>query len=225
MCGAVSIRVYHHLWDWLQGVCKSSSAYSSSTWRVLILHVAQGDERRCWEIVRNCHHSPLPFGFMLLRGQGCVIPQGIPGTPPAKPESERRWNAGDPVPIAGLKIICPLVSETHFPGKMSQMRRSALFASENKVEKCISKRWLIVRKGSLWAELVISPLQEPTPISCGFTKKLLSRVLAFPWSEANAAWQVLLSQCHSDTAGLEDKQPAEEIFKVKKEHVALTGYE
>lgn len=151
--------------------CKSSSDYSpTSTWRVFILHVAQ-DEWRCWEVVLKRHHSPLLFGFTLLHGQGCVIPQGILGTPPAEPEAERKWNAGGPVLIAGLKISCSLLaSETHFPGKISQLWHLALSASENKVEKSISKRWLIIRKGSLWADFLLSPVEEPTSISCGLMK-------------------------------------------------------
>lgn len=198
MCGAVSIRAYLGLWGWLQQVVRAALlTHQRVPGESLFLHVAQGDERRCWEVVLKHHYSPLSLSFTLLHGQGCVIPQGVPGTPPAKPESERKQNAGGPVPIAGLKISCPLVSETHFPGKMSQLWHSALFASESKVEKSISKRWIIIGKGSLWAEFILSPVEEPTSISCGFMKKLLARVLAFALSQANSVWQVLLSQCRS----------------------------
>lgn len=156
--------------------------------------IREDPKKLCWSLVIPCHQLALCFSMRKVLS----FPREYVGHILTNQRQSTKQNAGGPVPNLSLKMNCPIVSETCFLGKISQLQHLALFPSENKVGKSITKRsfWRgLCEQSSSYLHIHLtwihqkSSYQESLPLFCHRQTR-----------------KVLFSLCYSDVALGEGKR-------------------
>jgi len=138
------------LWGWLQRVVRAALLTHRTIPGCLYFCMWCKETRE--DADKLCQSAAIPRSHAALYvsvGKAVSFPGEYLGHLLPNQRQSGKQNAGGRVLTAHPKISCSSVSETHFPGKMSHLWHSALFASEHKVKKSVSKRLLSISKGSL----------------------------------------------------------------------------
>lgn len=170
------------------------------------------------ELCKALSFSILIRLYASLWARMCHSPRNTWDT--AKTESERKQNASGPATTGGLKRswqYLKLISQV----KYTNCGTLHYLLQKTRWENLSPKDDLSLERVSV-SRITLLSVEEPPSISCGFVKKVVSRVLAFALSQVNSTWQVLLSQCRSplvlDETGREKRKV---VMTLQKQQWAL----